>query len=53
MSTAGEEKYQLGVGLKAFVGEDVGVGKGGDDDVYRLAVVWRLVVCVLHPKERQ
>ena len=47
------EGYRLGVRLKAFVGEDVGVRKGGDDDVKRLAVVWRLVVCVLHPKECQ
>ena len=45
--------YQLGVGLKALVGEDIGVGKGGNYDVQRLAVVWRLVVRELHPKERQ
>jgi len=40
----GEEWYRLGARLKGFVGEGVGVRKGGDDDVQRPAVVWRLVV---------
>jgi hypothetical protein len=47
------KKDRLGILLKSFVGEDIGVRKGGDNDVQRLAAVWRLVVGVLHPKEQR
>jgi hypothetical protein len=49
----GERRHSLGVLQKPFIGEDIGVRKGGDDDVEWLATVWGLVVGVLHPKERQ
>ena len=48
-----KERYRLGVRLKPFVGEDVGVRKGCDDDVQRLAAVRRPAVRVLNPKGRQ
>ena len=43
--------YRLGVLLKPFVGKDIGIREGGDDDVQRFAAVWRLVLNVLRPKE--
>ena len=49
----GEQRHGLGILLKAFVGEDIGVRKSGDDDVERFAEVRGLVVGVLHPKERR
>jgi len=48
-----KERYRLGVRLKPFVGEDVGVRKGCDNDVQRLAAVWRPGARVLNPKSRQ
>lgn len=45
------EEDRLRVLLKSFVGEDIGVRKGGDNDVQRLADVWGPVVGILHPKE--
>ena len=47
------ERYRPGVRLKPFVGEDVGVRKGGDDDVQRLAAIWWPVGRVLNSKDRQ
>lgn len=49
----GEEGRRLGVRPKTFVGENIRVGKRGDDDVQGLAAVWRFVARVLHPKGRQ
>lgn len=48
-----EVSHSLRVFQKAFVSEDIGVRKGGDNDVQRLAAVWGLMVSVLHPKKRQ
>lgn len=49
----GEQRHRLRVLQKSSVGEDVGVRKGGDDYVQRLAAIWGLVVSVLHSKGRE